>query len=51
MQKIKGYKMAIGNIVNCTENGINLKMDVLGECIRIPYSLICKANLEPEISI
>ena len=51
LQKIQGYKIATGNIVTYSENGISLKMENKSKNLHIPFSNISKANLEPEIKI
>ena len=49
--EFKGIKIASGNISSCTGKGINLELVNSREDIHIPFSKICKANLEPEIMI
>tara|TARA_B100000700_G_scaffold253262_1_gene285014 strand:+ start:275 stop:742 length:468 start_codon:yes stop_codon:yes gene_type:complete len=51
LKEFQGYKFATGNIDNCFEDGIKLKMDNLKDSIHIPFSVISKANLEPEFTI
>ena len=50
-QNIKGYKIVTGIIAKCSREGINLKMRNIRESLKIPFSYISKANLEPEIKI
>jgi len=51
LQKIQGYKIAIGNIVKCSDRGISLNIENKREGLKIPFSYISNANLEPEIKI
>ena len=48
-QKIQGVKNAVGNLEECTEKGIRLKLETGGSELVIPFSLITKANLEPKL--
>ncbi|MBC8259873.1 MAG: ribosome maturation factor RimP [SAR324 cluster bacterium] len=50
LQKIKGLKDAVGNLQECSENGICIKLEKDGTELEIPYSLITRANLEPELN-
>ena len=49
LQKIQGYKNAVGKLEECTEKGIRLKLETCGSELVIPFSLITKANLEPKL--
>ena len=51
LKKFQGYKFATGNIINCYEDGIKLKMFNPIGGLHIPFSKISKANLEPENDI
>ena len=48
-QKIQGVKNAVGKLEGSTEQEIRLKLESDGSELVIPYTLITKANLEPEL--
>ena len=48
-QKIQGVKNAVGKLEESTEKEIRLKLESDGSELVIPYTLIAKANLEPEL--
>ena len=48
-QKIQGVKNAVGKLEESTEQEIRLKLESDGSELVIPYTLITKANLEPEL--
>ena len=48
-QKIQGVKNAVGKLVECTEEGIRLKLETDESELEIPFSLITKANLKPKL--
>ena len=48
-QKIQGVKNAVGQLEECTEKGIRLKLETGGSELVIPFSLITKANLKPKL--
>ena len=48
-QKIQGVKNAVGKLEESTEQEIRLKLESDGSELVIPYTLIKKANLEPEL--
>ena len=48
-QKIQGVKNAVGKLEKSTEQEIRLKLESDGSELVIPYTLITKANLEPEL--
>ena len=48
-KKIKGVKNAVGKLEESTEQEIRIKLDSDGSELVIPYTLITKANLEPEL--
>ena len=47
--KIQGLKNAVGKLEESTEQEIRLKLESDGSELVIPYTLITKANLEPEL--
>jgi len=48
-KKIQGLKNAVGKLEESTEQEIRLKLESDGSELVIPYTLITKANLEPEL--
>ena len=48
-QKIQGVKNVVGKLEESTEQEIRLKLESDGSELVIPYTLITKANLEPEL--
>ena len=48
-RKIQGVKNAVGKLEESTEQEIRLKLESDGSELVIPYTLITKANLEPEL--
>ena len=48
-QKFQGVKNAVGKLEESTEKEIRLKLESDGSELVIPYTLIAKANLEPEL--
>jgi len=48
-QKIHGVKNVVGKLEESTEQEIRLKLESDGSELVIPYSLITKANLEPDL--
>ena len=48
-QKIQGVKNAVGKLEDSSEHEIRLKLESDGSELVIPYTLITKANLEPEL--
>jgi len=48
-QKIQGVKNVVGKLEESTEQEIRLKLESDGSELVIPYTIITKANLEPEL--
>ena len=48
-KKFQGVKNAVGKLEGSTEQEIRLKLESDGSELVIPYTLITKANLEPEL--
>ena len=48
-QKIHGVKDVIGKLEESTEQEIHLRLESDGSELVIPFSIIAKANLEPEL--
>ena len=48
-QKIHGVKDVVGKLEESTEQEIRMRLESDGSELIIPYSLITKANLEPEL--
>ena len=48
-QKIQGIKNVVGKLEKSTEQEISIKLESDGSELVIPYTLITKANLEPEL--
>ena len=48
-QKIHGVKNMVGELEESTEHEIRLKLESDGSGLVIPFSLITKANLEPDL--
>lgn len=50
-KKIQGFKIVIGNIEKCSEEGITMKIENIRKILDIPFRQIDRANLEPDIKI
>ena len=48
-QKIQGVKNAVGKLADSSEQEIRLKLESDGSELVIPYTLITKADLDPEL--
>ncbi|MGK5092525.1 ribosome maturation factor RimP [Deltaproteobacteria bacterium TL4] len=48
-RSLEGMKKAKGTLIEISEQGIRLKLEEGGKELHIPYELISKSNLEPEL--
>jgi len=48
-QKIEGVKKAVGTLQETTDTGVYVELEAEEQTLFFPFSLISKANLEPEL--